>query len=461
MFYFKDEDRYVGRASAISNMVRARFSGISLDKVFIHLSQWDSVPLCPICNDRPRKLKSMLSGFRPTCETEECRKHHSRIQNIKIGKKKEYKTLWKTLLEEKESNEEHLKCPVCERDYLPSKTASAVCCGRRKCFMAVRSGYAGGKEGRADLIIDCEIELHNKAISIFLDEKDRYKTQMALKVHCRDKSMIKKIMIPNKEGDLDRMSVKRISSGLLIPIIPWSTYVRRLYHWMNLGDKDGYEEFMISEFPEAIKRCPYCQRITHISPSGVIERSENLFCDRSHYDLYRRDNPDIYFVQTEIEKKKASERMIKKIQDGTFTPNTTNSWTRSDPLIIDGIAFKSSWESLFYRVMRGRCDLAYEKVRIPYTDDEGVVRNYITDFVDIESGNIFEVKPESQMSRRLNLIKIAAAKEWAKCSGVNFFLVHEDWFIEKLPELTLLEASGILERKEIKAIEKFRRMTDV
>lgn len=456
MFYFRDLDKFADNPSSISNLIKSRYKGLVLEEIFVNLSQWDLVPLCPICKTRTRKLKSMRAGFRPTCGEDECISTHRDNKNAEIGNAKAYKFLWKMILENPLE-----ECPVCRTEYYKPETTSKLCCGRKRCYLSVRNGFAGGVKGELSLIIDDPILLHNKAIEIFYEEKNKHRTRNRMKVHCRSKDILDSIMIPNIEGDLERMETRMTSTGILVPVIPESTYIRRLYFKMNLGSDGDYESYMVKEFPESIMRCPYCGEISHVDPSGIVNRSKNKFCSRNHYEKYRKENYDDYFTQTEDQRINASKRMVELIKSGKFTPPLSNSWTRSDPIVVDGIKFKSSWESLFYRLMDGVLCLEYEKVRIPYVDDFGVSRNYIVDFVDVTSGKIFEIKPESQMMRKMNKIKVNAAMQWALDNGVEFVLIHDGWFIDRIDELTSMMESSTLERKEINAINSFKRRSHV
>ena len=76
--------------------------------------------------------------------------------------------------------------------------------------------------------------------------------------------------------------------------------------------------------------------------------------------------------------KKQSETMKLKIKNGEFTPCVTNSWCHSR-IEIHNIPFRSCWEAAFYIL---NPNLEYEKVRIPFIDEEGNEKIYITDFIN-------------------------------------------------------------------------------
>lgn len=98
MFYFHQRQKYTNNPSAISNFVRKLYPDTPLAEVFIKVSQWEAIPLCPYCDDRERALKSMRSGFRRTCNHPDCVKQMRDVDNNRIGAAKEYKYAWDDLL---------------------------------------------------------------------------------------------------------------------------------------------------------------------------------------------------------------------------------------------------------------------------------------------------------------------------------------------------------------------------
>jgi hypothetical protein len=124
--------------------------------------------------------------------------------------------------------------------------------------------------------------------------------------------------------------------------------------------------------------------------------------------------------------KKQSETMKLKIKNGEFTPCITNSWCKSR-IEIQGILFRSCWEGVFYIL---NPNLQYEKIRIPYIDQEGHEKIYITDFVDFVNKKIYEIKPNSEKKIIKNVLKENAAKEWCINTGYEYICISDDYFIE-------------------------------
>ncbi|MFW6046872.1 MAG: hypothetical protein ACOCP4_03685 [Candidatus Woesearchaeota archaeon] len=67
-------------------------------------------------------------------------------------------------------------------------------------------------------------------------------------------------------------------------------------------------------------------------------------------------------------------------------------------MIHDNIKFRSSWEILFYEIMKqNNIKVEYEKLIIPYYDrTKKSKRNYIIDFIDKNNKVLYEIKPNFQ-----------------------------------------------------------------
>lgn len=135
---------------------------------------------------------------------------------------------------------------------------------------------------------------------------------------------------------------------------------------------------------------------------------------------------------------KISSKIIKRIKDGSFTPNITNSWAKSKikVKINDDIKFvRSSWEAYFYIL---NPDLYYELIRIPYFDKKTKkYKNYITDFCDQEKKIIYEIKPKSKISE--NKEKIDSAKKWCKDNHYLYQIITQEWIISRYEKNLLID----------------------
>jgi len=124
--------------------------------------------------------------------------------------------------------------------------------------------------------------------------------------------------------------------------------------------------------------------------------------------------------------KKQSETMKLKIKNGEFTPCITNSWCKSR-IEIQKIPFRSCWEAVFYIL---NPNLQYEKIRIPYINENGIEKIYIVDFVDYINKRIYEIKPKSEKKLIKNILKEKSAKEWCINTGYDYICISDDYFIE-------------------------------
>jgi hypothetical protein len=127
---------------------------------------------------------------------------------------------------------------------------------------------------------------------------------------------------------------------------------------------------------------------------------------------------------------KISSKINKRILEGKFTPNITNSWAKSKVRveINNEIKFvRSSWEAYFYIL---NPNLYYELIRIPYFDLKSKkYKNYITDFCDQEKKIIYEIKPKSKIPE--NKQKIDSAKEWCKNNSYTYNIITQEWIVSR------------------------------
>jgi hypothetical protein len=141
-----------------------------------------------------------------------------------------------------------------------------------------------------------------------------------------------------------------------------------------------------------------------------------------------KKNP--YFKQTEETKKQTSKKLStilkNKIKTGEFTPKITNSWCHSR-IEIHNIPFRSCWEAAFYIL---NLNLEYEKVRIPYIDERGNEKIYITDFVNYIDKKIYEIKPNSVRNTNKNILKEKAAIKWCIGNGYQYICISDEYFLE-------------------------------
>lgn len=129
--------------------------------------------------------------------------------------------------------------------------------------------------------------------------------------------------------------------------------------------------------------------------------------------------------------------MKSKIKNGEFTPNITNSWNRGTSyLILDNKKnkYRSSWEAFFHLCNN---HLEYEKLRIEYKLD-GNIHSYIVDFIDHKNRKLYEIKPYSQLDRKIVKVKEDYCLKWCEKNNYELVFITEDWYIENFSKLKKL-----------------------
>lgn len=123
-----------------------------------------------------------------------------------------------------------------------------------------------------------------------------------------------------------------------------------------------------------------------------------------------------------------SETMKRKIADGSFTPNITNSWTNWEAIIEieDGTIkkFRSSWEACFWFCNQ---HLQFENIRVPCNN-----RCYIIDFYDDVQNIIYELKPKSRYN--IEIDKMTALINYCAENSITFKWINEHNILEYIRE---------------------------
>lgn len=182
----------------------------------------------------------------------------------------------------------------------------------------------------------------------------------------------------------------------------------------------------------------YC-KCGNVNKFDTFSRGYRIFCSRKCLYDWRSINMigeknNIHKATPETLKemgRKNSVRLKESISNGTFTPNVTNSWAKSQCTVKIKrnekdllIKCRSSWDA-FFQIKNP--NLLYEKLRIPYFID-GIMHNYILDFLDLENKIIYEIKPGGLETSIINEIKFKSAIEWANTNGFEFKVISNDWF---------------------------------
>jgi hypothetical protein len=130
-------------------------------------------------------------------------------------------------------------------------------------------------------------------------------------------------------------------------------------------------------------------------------------------------------------REKISNTIKRKILEGTFTPNITNSWANSKiKLRVENCdySFRSAWEAIFWLI---NPHLKYELIRVPYMHNNQQ-HTYIVDFVDTETKSLYEIKPDNNRDVEIVKIKEKAAIEWCSANGYKYFVVGNTYFKERI-----------------------------
>lgn len=152
-------------------------------------------------------------------------------------------------------------------------------------------------------------------------------------------------------------------------------------------------------------------------------------CSRDCYFKILENKNNFYSYPEEV-KIKQSEDLKRKIENGEWTPNTTNSWCKSRVSTKDNKNhFRSTWEAVFYVYMKyeNNINLTFENIRIPYLDYNNKKRVYLVDFEDKNNKILYEVKPNSSLEKDINsaLLKEKSAIKWCEENGYKFIYITE------------------------------------
>lgn len=174
------------------------------------------------------------------------------------------------------------------------------------------------------------------------------------------------------------------------------------------------------------------------------------------------DNPcnKMTDLQKKERAKKSSNSMKELIGTGQFTPEITNSWCKS-MCIIDDKKFRSTWEAFFYLKMNASRHLEYEKIRIPYFDNEqNKTRTYITDFVDFENKILYEIKPGSLIDCDNVKQKEKFAENWCLENGFEYMFITDGWFYENYDEYLICQSVQDEETK-LKMLRNLKQFKEI
>lgn len=435
---------------ALKNHVRWRIkTGVDSSLEDFYSKNFASPSLCPFCGVRNRKLISIFKGWGDRCDSDECKQklvlsgiqrsilkdgrrdfiEHFRdnvdqyvdLYNVKdksqliqipyngkfIKRKSllttlsryvpsdsmvEYHSIWPTL---------EKTCVACCRQYSHKffNEYKTETCGSRSCVTHVRYNKLSRQDAIAKNITDNECVRKTRLESLT-------DTSVTLTYNGTE------VKIP-----VDRRMAMYPITVLCSSVFEASGLTTEKFISHCLGD------------------CCMCSNTIPLIKSRTIikrMRSEghiNAFCSKEcYFEAKRRGKYPI----SEEAKLKSSKSLKEKILTGDFTPNVTNSWAKSRMTVGD-MKFRSSWEAAFWMCNQ---NFLYEKIRIPYVI-EGIRRTYIVDFFDVESGVLYEIKPDSNAENVDVLIKKQFAIDFCRANGYRYVTIGNSWFYDHYEDIVV------------------------
>lgn len=295
-------------------------------------------------------------------------------------------------------------------------------CGKERKFIKISKGYTNNPDGKyKEYCYECGNDIKLNLIRLTPEEKklkqkewnDGRKTKRCANPDHRHQCMICGVRYPETNG-LHRHITQD--------------------HKMSISN---YHVLVGTVIPESY--CIKCHTLIQYNLSKV-QITPYICCTNHSEGSFKREQKfkDTIFPDGRSQKQVISDsvrilmsdKMKKKISDGEFTPNITNSWchTRCE-LIVDGMVKKlrSTWEMMFF-LIHPYCE--YETVRIPYSID-GCMHNYLVDFVDRDRMMLYEIKPNSTKDTSINKNKYESACKWCIENDYTFEYISDEWFVEK------------------------------
>lgn len=414
----------------VSNFIKKYKLNLSPSELYMRIYNIKSVPKCEYC-DSDCIFLSLSKGFSKHCYKEICKRKHFIKGNNSV--KNENRILYDKYLKSHSDFYNNVKIPFIDpydnseiksHKQFCSKSASSldILNEDKKCIFCKRI-YTYNKFKYNKCFCKSCYKGHNyKYLSVYekYSEIDFDIFKLNLK---RKKFTNRKLLNLSKKYDNNKL-YKLLTDNA---IIYNNRYLERStskdpfrYLYNNIITKDMYA------------KCKYCGKY-YIKYDKVI--IDNKLIKVKIGAKYSCNNKECYYKCIKLygysdeQKRKQSISIKKRIKNGEYTPCVTNSWTHTKIFSLDNIKFRSSWEFLFYLINRNTMSLQYEKIRIPYFDNElNKERLYITDFYDPINKVIYEIKPYVLENDVRNIEKTRSATEYAKNNGITFKIINENYF---------------------------------
>lgn len=212
-----------------------------------------------------------------------------------------------------------------------------------------------------------------------------------------------------------------------------------------------YKNYMIKHHKDKISYCLECDILIEIKNISPFSNKKKEFCCIKHYHDFLKKFPNHNRKNLEDIYKKQSITLKKKIKNGEFTParNHYTSWGAVNSLTNK--KYRSRWELIYHMAYP---NLLYEHTRIEYYDNEkSKNRIYIVDFTDPITGNLYEIKPSTEMTSENVISKRNKAIEYANKNNVEYIILNENDIIESYEKIK----HKIIEKDVKECVEKLKK----
>ncbi len=191
--------------------------------------------------------------------------------------------------------------------------------------------------------------------------------------------------------------------------------------------KGGFRKFVKGHDARGVNNVMYGRRGKD-SPNHGKKRTEE------HKEKYREaakkrwadpDDPRREIMKTKEYRETMRQYAIQKLAEGKIGPQAPykTEW-KHNPFTGKKEYMHSSWESIFldHMIKEGIPVTKKHNYRFRYKDMNGIERDYIPDFVEIDNDVIYEVKGGQDEEAEL---KAAAAKAWCDKSGHEYVILYK------------------------------------
>lgn len=436
---YKDKNK-----RSIVNILRKKYGNMEL--AYLKESEAEEKN-CLYCGKKSNFL-SIFKGYAEICNSEECKRKYFLEKNIEASNKR------------KNANKILLVCNVCETNKVLSQNTNKI----KNKSVICDSDFCKRNKDRSFLLEKHRIFNFNYNDLSYMNTL----IYSLMSLYGGDRNKVRRVLnknflIEGIEDSREYLKHQTIKDLLCLNFSSQNfekTKDDLYYICLNKKNKEEIlkslygeelDSYMSKYYPENFSTCSIC---------GKKYRVKNIFSKmkKSKYtcsiDCYRQN---FRFYMTEDRRKKQSNSIKNKIENGNFTPNIFNSLTGKNIELRKNdeiIKFRSSWEVLFYVMNDG---YEYEKFRLPYFYN-GKERIYLVDFINEKKNSIVEIKPKSKKEDDRNKIKFESLLNWCNLNSYKMSIVTEDELRKYSYESFLLkikEKKYDIDKDTLNKIQKF------